>query len=344
MASFSGLGIGLSFVFGCILMGLVAELYYLLWVKKRIPKSESEDEYSSSSSYGTELFHLFCWKKPNSVSNISSQELNNTLRNQEMNGQDQDLELGNSKDLLLKGYGEDSVESELMRLHNLCGPPRFLFTIKEETKEDLESEDGKSRGERSRTCSRTRSLSDLILTPLSSPPIKGHNLDSYNCQGFNPLFESSTETELNRLRSSPPPKFKFLRDAEEKLIRKLIEEAEKRGLKNEISFQDSAIKKPFANEEKQRQQQVGSGEGNVYANLIPTPRDREVVSRRPSAQEGDKRLANEEKGSFISFLGKSKLREPLQQLQVQNSTSVKVIPLASSPSTYKPVDNESVMV
>nr|GMC80824.1 mannan endo-1,4-beta-mannosidase 2-like isoform X2 [Ipomoea batatas] len=32
MASFSGLGIGLSFVFGCILMGLVAELYYLLWV------------------------------------------------------------------------------------------------------------------------------------------------------------------------------------------------------------------------------------------------------------------------------------------------------------------------
>ncbi|XP_070044254.1 uncharacterized protein [Nicotiana tomentosiformis] len=298
MASFSGLGIGLSFVFGCILMGLVAELYYLLWVKKRIPKSESEDEYSSSSSYGTELFHLLCWKKPNSV-NVSSQELNSTLRNPEMNGQDQDLELGNSKDLLLKGYGEDSVESELMRLHNLCGPPRFLFTIKEETKEDLESEDGKSRGDRSRTCSRTRSLSDLILTPLSSPPIKGHNLDSYNCQGFNPLFESSTESELNRLRSSPPPKFKFLRDAEEKLIRRLIEEAEKRGLKNEVSFQDSAINKPFA---------------------------------------------NEEKGSFISFLGKSKLREPLQQLQVHNSTSVKVIPLASSPSTYKPVDNESVMV
>lgn len=300
MSSFSGLGIGLSFVFGCILMGLVAELYYLLWVRKRIPKSETQDQYNNNTPYATELSHLFCWKKPNSVNNISSQQLNNTVRNQEMNGhgQDQDLELGNSKDLLLKGYGEDSVESELMRLHNLCGPPRFLFTIKEETKEDLESEDGKSRcGDRSRTCSRNKSFSELILTPLSSPPIKSQNLDSYNCQGFNnPLFESSTENELTRLRSSPPPKFKFLRDAEEKLIRRLIElEAEKRVIKNEVSsFQDSCN-------------------------------------------------STVEKGSFISFLGKSKVREPLQQIQVHhhNSTCVKVLPLASSPSTYKPIDYES---
>ncbi|KAL7204598.1 hypothetical protein ACSBR2_017636 [Camellia fascicularis] len=36
---------------------------------------------------------------------------------------------------------------------------------------------------------------------------------------------------MNRLRSSPPPKFKFLRDAEEKLMRRLMEEAEKRSFK-----------------------------------------------------------------------------------------------------------------
>ncbi|WMV55777.1 hypothetical protein MTR67_049162 [Solanum verrucosum] len=246
MSSFSGLGIGLSFVFGCILMGLVAELYYLLWVRKRIPKNETEDQYNNNNTpFATEFSHLFCWKKHSS----------------------------NSKDLLLKGYGEDSVESELMRLHNLCGPPRFLFTIKEETKEDLESEDG------SRTCSRNKSFSDLILTPLSSPPIKSQNLDSYNCQ----------ENELNKFKSSPPPKFKFLRDAEEKLIRRLIElEAEKRVIKNEV-------------------------------------------------------CSTEEKGSFISFLGKSKMREPLQQIQVHqmnSTTCVKVLPLASSPSTYKPIDGE----
>ncbi|CAN1330996.1 hypothetical protein LINPERPRIM_LOCUS35171 [Linum perenne] len=43
---------------------------------------------------------------------------------------------------------------------------------------------------------------------------------SYNRQGFNPLFESSMEAV--RPSSSPPPKFKFLRDAEEKLLRRLL--------------------------------------------------------------------------------------------------------------------------
>ncbi|KAK6144595.1 hypothetical protein DH2020_021415 [Rehmannia glutinosa] len=125
-----------------------------------------------------------------------------------------------------KGYNcEEGVEAELMRIHNLCGPPRFLFTIKEESKEDLESDDGKSR-----KGSRTRSLSDLVLTPLSSPPVKTpHSLDSYNTHGFNnPLFESLSEAELNRLRSSPPPKFKFLKDAEDKLLRRLLEEEAER--------------------------------------------------------------------------------------------------------------------
>uniref|UniRef100_A0A5B6ZDZ9 Uncharacterized protein n=1 Tax=Davidia involucrata TaxID=16924 RepID=A0A5B6ZDZ9_DAVIN len=217
MGSFSGLGIGLSLVFGCILLSLVGELYYLLWWKKRITtsRSEVEDHYTN---YAREFFSLSCWKKPTSV---NTQDLTTS----DANGHEPDLELGSgNKDLLVKGFGEEGVETELMRLHNLCGPPRFLFTIKEETKEDLESDDGKSRGaDRSRKGSRTRSLSDTIVavdTPLSSP----YNHHGFN---FNPLFESATDAELNRLRSSPPPKFKFLRDAEEKLMRKLMEEAEK---------------------------------------------------------------------------------------------------------------------
>ncbi|KAI3450418.1 hypothetical protein Pfo_007083 [Paulownia fortunei] len=233
MGSFSGLGIGLSFVFGCILMGLVVELYYLLWWKKRIA-------YTSNREI-EEFCFLFCWKRPSSSFNStnSSQELTNSVRNPR---EQEDLEMGNSKDLGLKGYGEEGVETELMRMHNLCGPPRFLFTIKEESKEDLESDDGKSRS--SRKGSRTKSLSDLVfavdgtsfLTPLSSPTVKAPLFsDSYHNHGFNPLFEALTEAEVNRLRSSPPPKFKFLKDAEDKLIRRLlVEEAErKRVLKNE---------------------------------------------------------------------------------------------------------------
>ncbi|XP_050368759.1 uncharacterized protein LOC126786847 [Argentina anserina] len=251
MTSLSGLGIGLSLVFGCLLLALVAELYYLLWWKKRITNREIEDE-----NYTNQPKVLFsCFKKPNPLQTINNNNINSgeNVRNPDANSGEPDLELGSSKDLLLKAnYGEDSVESELMRLHNLAGPPRFLFTIKEEEKEDMESEDAKSR-----RGSRTRSLSDLILAvdnpfltaPLPSPPLKSsplNPLESYKHHGFNPLFESSTEAEMNRLRSSPPPKFKFLRDAEEKLLKRLMEEAEKRASRNSgpAQNQDFGVKAP----------------------------------------------------------------------------------------------------
>ncbi|XP_015078903.1 uncharacterized protein LOC107022833 [Solanum pennellii] len=177
MTSFSGLFIGLSFLFGCIVMVFVAELYYLLCIRKIFSKTN-------------------CF--------VTTREV----------ATNQDLKFGastsSSSSIKLEGYREDNDESEFMRLHNL----RFLSTIKEETKEDLESEDG------SRKCSKSKSFSDitLILTPLSSPSVKSQEFS------FNPLFES----EIKSMKSSPPPKFKFLRDAEEKLIKRLIEEAEKR--------------------------------------------------------------------------------------------------------------------
>ncbi|GAA0185176.1 hypothetical protein LIER_32464 [Lithospermum erythrorhizon] len=255
MVSFSGLGIGLSFVFGCILLGLVAELYYILYWKKRIKNREQlEEDYSSIA---TDISYIFCWKHPNSLwKNISHQEPNgsSTRRTSEANGLENDLE---------SSFGEDSVDLELMRMYNLAGPPRFLFPIEEESKEDLESEDNN----RSRKGSRTRSLSDLILcTPLSSPPIKiPRPLASYNNHGFNPLFESFSEAELNRLRSSPPPKFKFLKDAEEKLFKRIREEADKKRVQD---------------------------------------------------------------GSFLSFLGKNRENEMLQQLPLCHSTPSQVLPLA----------------
>ncbi|KAK3023278.1 hypothetical protein RJ639_044249 [Escallonia herrerae] len=288
MGSFSGLGIGLSLLFGCILLGLIAELYYLLWWKKRFTDREIGGHHTNHAS---ELSYLFCWKNAKYVNSSggSSQELSNSgmrITPDVSNGHEQDPEIGGGtgKDLLLKGFGEEGVESELMRLHNLCGPPRFLFTIKEETREDLESDDGKSRGERSRKGSRTRSLSDLVgaietpsFTPLASPTLKGQFLESYNHHGFNPLFESSNAADFSKLRSSPPPTFKFLRDAEEKLMKRLMEEAEKR----------ATLKNPNS-------------------------------------------ITEEKVGPFISLVGKSKDRE-LQP----HSASSQVLPLASSPSTFR---------
>ncbi|WCJ41214.1 hypothetical protein M5689_022096 [Euphorbia peplus] len=277
MASFSGLGIGLSLVFGCLVLALFAELYYLLWWKKRAISNrdiEEEKDEELSTKYAKELFHLICWKKPNSEEKSHFEE--------------QDLELG-----IIKAFnGEESIESELMRLHNLSGPPRFLFTINEETKEDLESEDGKS----SRKGSRTTSLSDLILAVDS--PIHHHGFN-------NPLFESSTmESEINRVRSSPPPKFKFLRDAEEKLLRRLMEESERRNCTSESP--------------------VKVGENKLRTRM----------------------LTAETEGSFLGFIvGKNthnynKERSGETIFNQVPATSSQVLPLASSPTAFRPFDQK----
>ncbi|KAF5733818.1 hypothetical protein HS088_TW16G00259 [Tripterygium wilfordii] len=229
MKSLSGVGLGLSVVFGCLLLALVAELCYILWWKKRITNSEIEDD--SYGSPAKQLLFMFCWRKPSSL------RVTDTLVH-EPEAQIHSLH-SNNNDFLLKAYGDndDDMETELLGLNSLTGPPRFLFTIVEETREDLESEDAKSKSAKG---SRGRSLSDLILTvetpyltPLASPsfftpPLTP--LDSTSCKGFNPLFfESSTDAEFNRIRSSPPPRFKFLQDAEQKLYRqKLMEESEKK--------------------------------------------------------------------------------------------------------------------
>ncbi|KAL8191635.1 hypothetical protein R6Q57_028366 [Mikania cordata] len=227
MSSFSGLEIGLGVIFGCILLVLSVELYYLLWWKKRYSKNreDAENQHFSSANITPRTFFCYtsCWKT-SKCPKTQVKDLHPHIKQQ-----DSDMVVG--QDLELQRLEDESLDLELMRLHNLRGPPRFLFTINEETKEDLESEVSK-RG------SRSRSLSDILdtfgtpfLSPLASPPLKvqqHHTLEVYNHHGLNPLFESN-EYAINKMGSSPPPKFKFLRDAEEKLLKKLMHmEGEKR--------------------------------------------------------------------------------------------------------------------
>ncbi|KAL4571023.1 hypothetical protein LXL04_017773 [Taraxacum kok-saghyz] len=227
MSSFSGLQIGLCFLFGCILILLSAELYYLLWWKKRVSqeREDIENQHLSTSNYTPHSLssYTFCWK--------SSKSRKTQEKDLQTYVKQQDPDMGLDKDLVIKGLGDESLDLELMRLHNLGGPPRFLFTINEETKEDLESE-------RSKKGSRTRSLGDILdtldtpfLSPIASPPLKLQerlSFEDYNRHGLNPLFESN-EDGMNKVKSSPPPTFKFLRDAEEKLLKRLMQmEGEKR--------------------------------------------------------------------------------------------------------------------
>ncbi|KAG2333412.1 hypothetical protein Bca4012_016975 [Brassica carinata] len=246
MKTISGLGIGLSLVFVFLLLALVAEIYYLLrWKKhtKRIISQESQEE-EQQAGYAKELIQLFCFK------NHQSLHANNGGREAEIS-RTRDIELGLMKHL--GGGGEAGFEAELMKLHN----QRFLFTIIEETKADLESDDENS-----------RSLSDVLVgvndcttpgsTPLASPcTLKSSPLESYSYHGLNPLFETEGELEFNkffRSSTSPPPKFKFMRDAEEKLRRRMVEEAKRRE-QIEGSFMKFLNPAMMNREQKQRSQE-----------------------------------------------------------------------------------------
>ncbi|GMI80705.1 hypothetical protein like AT5G59350 [Hibiscus trionum] len=191
MKFLSSVGLGLSIVFVVLFLALIAELYYLLWWKKSA-------------------------LNPQEIQQQPSQLVNH---------------LQSNKDLFFKPYDDnhdDDVVDDDGNGGDGLDPPRSLFTIVEETKEDLESEEAKSK--------KGRSLSDVVfsvetpyLTPLASPPFLTPPLTPleaasccYNHHGsFNPLFESSNGGDFNILSSSsPPPKLKFLQEAKEKLHRK----------------------------------------------------------------------------------------------------------------------------
>ncbi|KAL5204329.1 hypothetical protein ABZP36_009200 [Zizania latifolia] len=204
MRALSRLGVGLAVVSALLLLALTAELYYIFVYKHRLRRRAAaiSDAASSPSSSSRELLQLFCFKKPPAVASTYAQEPHA------------------SEAVVAVAVDEDdeTVEAQLMRLGSLVGPPRLLFTIKEETKEDLESEDGRSR------CGRSRSLGELLrssetpfMTPASSPvPLPPMD------KSFNPLFESMTVSPA--VTVSPPPKFQFLKDAEEKLYRRALAE------------------------------------------------------------------------------------------------------------------------
>ncbi|KAJ0258731.1 F122 [Hirschfeldia incana] len=218
MRSLSSVGLALSIVFGCLLLALLAELYYLLWCKKRRSTTTRPDLQTDYSTPATRelLFILCCSTNPSSPPPSFSSPKPIETQQQCLPPPD-------------GGFG------------NVVGPglvPRFLFTIMEETVEEMESEDGVS--------TKGKSLNDLFLnmesgstppflTPRASPslftPPFTPLTESCNGRKEEVFFESSTDAEFNRMvRSSPLssshspasspsplPRFKFLRDAEEKL-------------------------------------------------------------------------------------------------------------------------------
>ncbi|KAL4334027.1 hypothetical protein GQ457_07G018190 [Hibiscus cannabinus] len=165
MKSLSGVGVGLSIVFGCLLFALIAEIYYLLWWKNRLRTStDLENDFKIPENRFAEEQQCQQEQQPN-------------------------------KDLLLKPldgeYGNGNGNEEQQ--------PGFLFTIIEETMEDLESLE-------------TPYLTPSASPPFFTPPLTPIDACFHRQFGFNPLFESQTVADFERL--------KFLQEAELKLHRK----------------------------------------------------------------------------------------------------------------------------
>lgn len=209
MPALSRLGVGLTVVSVLLLLALAAELYYLLVHKRRQRRRAAavSDAASSPSSSSRELLQLFCFKKQPALASTYAQD-----------ARAGDAAVAEGVDEDEDDDGDDTVQGQLMRMGSLVGPSRLLFTIKEETREDLESEDGRGR------CGRSRSLGDLLhcpetpfLTPVSSP------LPPTMEKSYNPLFESPVASPA-AVAKSPPPKLQFLKDAEEKLYRRALAE------------------------------------------------------------------------------------------------------------------------
>ncbi|KAJ7298221.1 hypothetical protein O6H91_10G055000 [Diphasiastrum complanatum] len=146
------LGIGLSGVFGGFVLLLVAELYYLLcWKRKSIVNPTV-----NSTGHGS----LF----------LNGDRIADQSRDVSVSPRGNQIPAANFHAELVTKLFPLGVNGDMsvMQLNQLLGPPRLLFTIKEETKEDLDSEDAKSK-DRSRSTECIIFISSEYATPEETP-------------------------------------------------------------------------------------------------------------------------------------------------------------------------------
>ncbi|WOH06215.1 hypothetical protein DCAR_0625638 [Daucus carota subsp. sativus] len=131
MSGVSNLGKALTVIFICSLVALFSELLYVLWRRRilfrrhRDPPQTFNVEQSpdllltSNISSKKDLLYFLCLRTQSRVEPDGSAP----PRRSDGSGEDDDVEI-----------------IDLYKLREMYGPSRVLFTIKEEDKEDLESE------------------------------------------------------------------------------------------------------------------------------------------------------------------------------------------------------------
>ncbi|KAL9230555.1 hypothetical protein vseg_005893 [Gypsophila vaccaria] len=231
MKALNSIGLGLSVLFTCLLLALVGEIYYLLWWKRRriiVNRNdidiENDNHTTDCSKKSSSSYNSLCCQNNQaapSVVNISTnitQQHHSPILPQEVHS------------------CPEYKAPEGQNGHFSSGPaPGSLFTIKEETTEEIimESaslEEGKCSLITGETERSRKSLNDLLkcvdnvtpyVTPSSSPPFLTPSTPNEHLSGCSDEVGLNNGA-YNKLWSSPPPKFKFLRNAEEKLVRKTM--------------------------------------------------------------------------------------------------------------------------
>ncbi|XP_047956017.1 uncharacterized protein LOC125201802 [Salvia hispanica] len=119
----SNLGISLVIIFAIALLAIFAQVFYIIWRRlafRRRTSAASSSRYSSSESTPSkELLYFFCVRPQLDLDRTSPAAIDGRNSNRES-----DVEV---------------IDIDLLKIEGVFGPPRFLFTIKEEEKEGTES-------------------------------------------------------------------------------------------------------------------------------------------------------------------------------------------------------------
>ncbi|XP_042499914.1 uncharacterized protein LOC122078118 [Macadamia integrifolia] len=167
MSGLSKLGTGLTVVFLVCLLLLLAEISYVFWCRRRFrqqnatvesdasgePYSTSTTTTTTSSSPSKELIYFSCWKKQSRIEPATAPTAPATT--------DQE-------------NPSPEIDNPL-KWHVLYGQSRLLFTIKEEDREDLESEKSSSAERNPNPINPKRkrvSLGDCFEITKEDPPVE----------------------------------------------------------------------------------------------------------------------------------------------------------------------------
>eukprot|EP00249_Psilotum_nudum_P002502 c15572_g1_i1 orf=1107-2030(+) len=174
MVSIGALGIGLSFVFGGFVLVLLAELYYMLFWKKQ----------PSSSIWKTNTDKLQSAEQGSSCTQIAAlaDSFGGSPR------------FPTQSELMTKFFSVYPSDVTSQDRFQFYATSLLLFPIMEETKEDMESEDGKFKGS---------TLINRVCTRISSVPLAHFLSESSPCEDT-PLSTPTSSPFVHSPRTASP--------------------------------------------------------------------------------------------------------------------------------------------